>query len=226
MNSKEVKERLFNLGADLCGIADADSLDDSPEGFCPKDVLPTCKSVIVFANRFLAGTLLCNTTVPYTVVRNILSDRMDKMAVLFCTDLERKGIIAVPTGTIGPTEYDENTDRYRNIVSAKHCAQAAGLGTIGKNTLLITPEFGNMVWLSVVLTEIELEADEPIRNNICDGCNLCVEACPVGAVGEPEMNQLACSKYAFGSEGKGNWKIKCHKCRDACPYSLGTMNSF
>ena len=226
MTSEEVKERLFVLGADLCGIASIDRFKDAPEGFHPRDVLPTCKSVITFANRFLASTLFCNTTVPYTIVRNILSDKMDKIAVQFCVDLEKEGVVAIPTGTIGPTEFDEKTGRYRNIVSAKHCAQAAGLGTIEKMTLLITPEYGNMVWLSVILTEAELEADKIIVDSVCNDCNLCVDACPVGAVGEPELKQTVCSDYAFGREGKGNWKIKCHRCRDICPYCFGPMNAF
>ena len=62
----------------------------------------------------------------------------------------------------------------RSIVSAKHAAQAAGLGTIGRNTLLLTPEYGSMVWLSVILTELALEADEQ-KADICNNCNLCVE---------------------------------------------------
>jgi epoxyqueuosine reductase QueG len=107
MDKKEIKNRLYQLGADLCGIASIDRFQDAPEGFHPKDVLPNCYSVIVFANRFLAGTLACNTTVPYTIIRNILSDRMDKIAVQFCTDLEKEGILAIPTGTIGPTEFDK-----------------------------------------------------------------------------------------------------------------------
>lgn len=224
MDSDEVKKRLFNLGADLCGIASVDRFEDAPKGFHPKDVLPTCKSVIVFANRFLAGTLTCNTTVPYTVVRNILSDKMDKIAVQFCVELEKQGILAVPTGTNGPTEFDKNTQRYRNIVSGKHSAQMAGLGIIGKNTLLITPEFGNMVWLSVILTEIELKADKLIENNFCNDCNLCVRVCPVQALGKPEMKQLTCWEYAFGGENGGDWKIKCHRCRDICPYCYGQVN--
>lgn len=225
MNSADIKYKFYELGADLCGIASVDRFSEAPEGFHPTDVLPGCKSVIVFANRFLAGTLACNTTVPYTIVRNILSDRMDKMAVRFCTDLEMEGIIAVPTGTIGPTEFDKNTGRFRNIISAKHAAELAGLGRIGKNTLLITPQFGNMVWLSVILTELELEPDELLEESFCNNCDLCIAACPVQAVGEPEMKQLNCHEYAFGSEDGGDWKIKCRRCRDICPFCFGTANS-
>lgn len=225
MNAKEVKSRLFDLGADLCGIAGADRFGGAPQGFHPRDVLPGCQSVIVFAKRFLAATARCKTTVPYTVVRNILSDQMDHMAVAFCADFETLGYAAVPTGTNGPTEFDTGTQRFRNIVSAKHCAVAAGLGTIGRNTLLITPEYGNMVWLSVILTELALEADPMRTDNPCgDSCRLCVEACPIGAVGEPEMKQQACWDYAFGAENGGDFKIKCNRCRVVCPHTFGTHN--
>lgn len=224
MDSKEIKERLYNLGADLCGIASIDRFENAPKGFAPTDVLPSCKSVIVFAKRFLAGALACNTTVPYTIIRNILSDDMDKISVKFCTDMEKLGAVAIPTGTIGPTEYDTNTQRSRNIVSGKHAAQAAGLGTIGKNTLLITPEFGNMVWLSVILTELELQPDQILQDNFCNNCDLCVKVCPVNALGESNMKQTVCWDYAFGEENGGDWKIKCHRCRDICPFCLGKIN--
>lgn len=224
ITSQEIKQRLYDLGADLCGIASIDRFDEAPIGFHPRDVLPSCKSVIVFANRFLAGTLSCTTTIPYTIVRNILSDKMDKVAVEFCIDLERDGVLAIPTGTIGPTEYDKETGRFRNIVSAKHAAQAAGLGVIGRNTLLVTPQYGNMVWLSVILTELELEPDEIMKNTFCVDCDLCVETCPVHAVGKKEMNQQACQEYAFGGENGAGWKIKCYRCREVCPYCFGTDN--
>lgn len=100
--------------------------------------------------------------------------------------------------------------------------QAAGLGTIGRHSLLITPEFGSMVWLGAVLCEQEFEADALIEN-ICNNCNLCVEACPVDALKEPELNQQNCWDYAFGDdEDLQSWVISCHKCRDVCPYNLGS----
>ncbi|HYE81930.1 MAG TPA: epoxyqueuosine reductase [Clostridia bacterium] len=220
--SKDIKKLIMDSGADLCGIASVESFSEAPEGYHPCDVLPSCKSVIVFAKKFLNGTLKCRSTTPYTIVRNILSDKMDKMAVAICTELESQGVAAVPTGTNGPTEYDKNTQRYRNIVSAKHCAVKAGLGAIGKNTLLVTPEFGNMVWLSVILVDIELEADSIIEGSPCpDGCSLCVDACPVKAVGNPELNQMDCWEYAFGRENGGDFKIKCFRCREVCPNCLG-----
>lgn len=221
MNKKEVKEKLIGLGADLVGIASADRFNDAPEGYHPLDVLPTCKSVIVFVRRFLSGTLACNTAVPYTLIRNMLTSEMDKMATSFCFDMERQGILAVPIRT-NDSEWDEKTGRWRSIVSAKHSAQAAGLGTIGRHSLLITPEYGSMVWLSVILTELEMEPD-PLKERICNDCNLCVNACPVNALEKIEVNQKACWGYAFG-EVRKDWRISCHKCRDICPFNFGTAN--
>ncbi|NLV36354.1 MAG: epoxyqueuosine reductase [Clostridiaceae bacterium] len=222
MKTQDIKKKLFDLGADLCGISSIDRFSGAPSGYHPLDILPTCQSVIVFAVRFVSGTLACKSAVPYTVVRNILSDKMDKMAVQFCIDMEKAGILAVPTRTSG-SEWDERTGRSRNIISAKHAAEAAGLGRIGRHSLLITPEFGSMVWLSVILTELELEPDE-LKESVCTNCNLCVQICPVNALEQDSLDQSACSGYAFGEVNK-DWRINCHKCRDICPFNLGTENS-
>ena len=152
MREKAVKQLLHDMGADLCGIASIDRFEEAPEGFHPCDVMPSCKSVIVFAKKMPVGTLACKTTIPYTITRNMLSHELDVISVRFCSVMEQKGMTVVPTGTLGPGRVDPRTGRWRSAVSAKHCAVAAGLGSIGKNTLLATPEYGNMVWLNVRAT--------------------------------------------------------------------------
>ena len=225
INSKKVKEIMLSLGADLCGIASIDRFDDAPEGFHPLDVLPSCKSVISFGCRFPVGTLLCKSPTPYTRVRNSITPKMDAIALDFCIEMEKHGVVCVPIPT-NESEWDSNTGRWRSIVSQKHAAQAAGLGTIGRHSLLITPEFGSMVWLGAILCTEELEADE-LKENICNNCNLCVEACPVNALENTELNQQACWDYAFGDdEERQMWRISCHKCRDICPHNLGVKNGF
>lgn len=224
MDSTEVKRIAYALGADLCGIAGIDRFDDAPKGYHPLDVLPTCRAVISFACRFPVGTLYCNSPVPYTRVRNSITPKMDAIALELCISLEKEHILSVPIPT-NESEWDGNTGRWRSIISQKHAAQAAGLGTIGRHSLLITPEFGSMVWLGAVLTEAELEPDD-IKENICTNCNLCVTVCPVNALETPEIKQQTCWDHAFGDdEEKQNWRISCHKCRDICPYNLGSENS-
>jgi hypothetical protein len=87
MTSEDIKKKLFDLGADLCGISSIDRFNGAPKGYHPLDILPTCQSVIVFAVRFVSGTLACKSAVPY------ISDKMDKMAVQFCIDMEKMGVL-------------------------------------------------------------------------------------------------------------------------------------
>lgn len=223
MNSADVKKLLYSLGADLCGIASLDRFGSAPKGYQPTDVFPCCQSVISFAVRFPAGALLCKTNTVYTHIRNTITPKMDAIALNACIELEKAGHLAVPIPT-NDSQWDENTGRFRSIISQKHAAQAAGLGTIGRHSLLITPEFGSMVWLGTILTDAALEPD-PLKASICDNCNLCVKICPINALEHVEMNQQACWNHAFGDNpGTQSWEISCHKCRDVCPYNLGSEN--
>ena len=225
MNAKRIKQILYDMGADLCGIASVDRFDEAPEGYHPLDIFPPCKSVVVIAKAFPVGTILCNTTVPYTITRNMLSDILDKTVVQFSIEMERNGIIAIPTGTISHTYLDKKTNRYRSIISSKHSAVAAGLGRIGRNTLVTTPEYGNMLWFSTILMDIELEADPILTGDPCpSGCSLCIDNCPVSALGNPEMDQLACYAHAFHTEKGEEFKFKCNKCRTICPNCFGNKN--
>lgn len=225
MTREEVRELLFSLGAELCGIAPVDRFGGAPEGFHPTDVWPDCRSVISFACRVPAAALSCATPVVYTRVRNSLSDKMDAIALNACIALERRGVRAVPVPS-NESVWDKKSGRNRSIVSQKHAAQAAGLGSIGRHSLLITPQLGSMVWLGAVLTDGEWEGD-PLTEPVCTGCSRCVEACPVNALAGETVDQGACWDHAFGDDhGIQRWVISCHACRDACPYLFGTENTF
>ncbi|MGI5958335.1 MAG: 4Fe-4S double cluster binding domain-containing protein [Massiliimalia sp.] len=224
VDKKIVKEIMFSLGADLCGIASIDRFADAPKGYHPLDVLPTCKSVISFGCRLPVGTLTSQSHVIYTRVRNSLVPKVDGIALDFCIEMEKHHIVCVPVPA-NESQWDKNTGRWRSVVSQKHAAQAAGLGTIGRHSLLITPEFGSMIWLGAVLCEYEFEPDS-LKEPVCTNCDLCVNICPVNALETPELKQQICYEYAFGnSEEEQIWRIACHKCRDVCPYNLGSKNS-
>jgi len=226
MDSNNLKQKLYDLGADFCGIAPIDRFKEAPEGFNPVDTLPSCKSVIVFGKKFPRGTLDCINTIPYTIARNMLSDTLDKMSVSFCALMEDKNIIAVPVGAVGPAVLDKKTNRSRGIVSLKHAAVMAGLGYFGKNTLVITPDYGNMVWFSAVLANIELEPDNIINKNCPEDCLLCVKSCPVNALKEDslEMDQMKCFGHSFRTNQGESFYLKCNKCRTICPNCLGSKN--
>ena len=222
IDSIYIKKIATELGADLCGIASVDRFKDAPEGFHPCDVLPECKSIIVLACKFLKSTLTAKSTIPYTDVRNELSRRMDNLAINLSYRLEANNVTAIPINSIGPTEWDAKTNKSRGIISLKHAAVAAGLGKIGKNTLLINDTYGNMIWLSAVLVSAELEPDPIALYEGCiPGCTSCLDSCPVQAMDGISMNQMACWNYAFGEHNGGEWRIKCFTCRKVCPHCLG-----
>lgn len=226
LGAVEVKALAKGLGMDLCGIAAAGAFAGAPAGFAPIDVLPDCRSVVVIARRFLRSALGAGSTIPYTDVRNFLTRRMDDASADLAYALEARGTTAVPINSIGPVEYDAASGKYRGIVSLKHAAELAGLGRIGKNTLLVTREYGSMVWLGAVLTTAELEPDGPSRVPACPAaCRRCLDACPVGALDGVSMDQSACWGNAFGEKDGGEWRIKCWACRTACPRCLGVAAS-
>ena len=223
MTSQDVKAFMLSHGAALCGVASVERFSGAPRGYHPLDVMPTCRSTISFALPFPVGTLKCVSPAPYTHVRNTITPKLDTLALELCLFLEEHGYAAAPIPT-NDRQWDAATGRWRSIVSQKHAAQAAGLGTIGRHSLLMTPEYGSMVWLGCVLTEAEL-APDPLLPDVCVGCGLCVSACPVKALDGPELAQQSCRDHAFGDDPETrSWRISCHACRDACPHNLGSKN--
>lgn len=115
----------------------------------------------------------------------------------------------------------------------KAYAVKAGLGFIGKNTTLITPQFGSYVLLGEILTDLPLEYDEPV-DGTCGTCTRCLDACPTDAFVAPrELDARRCISY-LTIEHKGpipqefhkpmaNWIFGCDICQEVCPYnkSLG-----
>ena len=225
MTGREVKSLLYALGAELCGIAGIERFADAPEGFHPRDVMPACRSAIAFACRFPVGALQCVSHVPYTRVRNSITAKMDAITLDACIELDKRGVLCTPVPA-NESIFDPRTGRFRSIISLKHAAQAAGLGTIGRHSLLITRELGSMLWLGAILCGEALDAD-PLEEPICNQCGLCVEACPINALEREQIDQQGCWNYAFGEdEQTKNWRICCHRCRDVCPFHPGSRNSF
>jgi epoxyqueuosine reductase len=78
----------------------------------------------------------------------------------------------------------------------KTAAVKCGLGSQGKNTLLITPKYGPRIRLIAILTTAELDIDEPFKDNLCQDCQKCISACPTKAL-EPYKIQInRCLTYA------------------------------
>ena len=145
----------------------------------------------------------------------ILQDKLERLArgiEELTADFEYKGM--VDTGALVDTAV----------------ARRAGIGFIGKNGLVISKEFGSYMFLGELITNLELEPDQPVDYD-CGDCNRCVEACPTSCLlGDSTMDARRC--LSFQTQDKGMMdlefrkKIKtviygCDICQICCPYNKG-----
>lgn len=148
----------------------------------------------------------------------VLQDKLDRLAKgieELTADFEYKGM--VDTGALVDTAV----------------AQRAGIGFIGKNGLVISKEFGSYMFLGELITNLDIEPDQPVDYG-CGDCNRCVTACPTSClIGNGSMNAKRC--LSFQTQDKGvmdmefRKKIKtviygCDICQICCPYNKGLDN--
>lgn len=219
INSKIIKKRAIQEGADICGIAPVARFANAPKGFHPCDIYVDCKSVIVFASHFPLSTLQATTNVPYTFVRNMMVHKLDGIAFNLSQWLEKENIMSIPIPSADPYEYwDSDKRQGRGILSLKHAGQLAGLGVIGKNTLLINDKYGNMIWLGAILVPIDLEPDPIASYESCiPKCTLCIDSCPQHALDGITINQKLCRERSTSTTEGGGWVLSCNICRKVCP---------
>ena len=253
--SEWIRERARAIGFDLCGVAPAEKFPEL-DGFADwlargyggemrylgdarradlQSVLPGAKSVIVCALGY-------NTALPHSTHAFAEEEGSDP----------RGWISRYAWGqdyheVIGP-KLEELCGALRERFSApfetrwyvdtgpvheRALAHHAGLGWIGKNTLLLNEQIGSYFFLGVILTTLELApslAGEAPPPDLCGNCRLCLDACPTGALIEPYvMDARRCISFltielrgAIPEEFRapmGRHVFGCDICQDVCPYN-------
>jgi len=193
----------------------------------PDKILPGAKTIICFAMGYLIepynpsettlteSNPLTGKISRYARVRDyhyVVTEKLEKVADFISRKSPGQFKIMVDTGSL----------------LEKAAAQRAGLGWIGQNTCLFTPEFGSWVFLGEILTDIEFEPDVPMAN-YCNGCGRCIKACPTGALVAPYyINPYRCLSYITQMKGVipeefqqalGNRVFGCDTCQEACPHN-------
>jgi epoxyqueuosine reductase len=251
ITSESIKARARELGFDLCGIARADSYPELaflPEwldrGYAAtmawmhrsadkradvRHVLPNARSVIVTATLY-------NTERPYSNdaasdvalisryawgddYHEVLKARLDALLASIRAGLE--------PGDVERFEARAYVDT--GPVQERVYAQYAGLGWIGKNTCLISPELGSWLFLGEIITTLDLEADTQGLEQ-CGTCTRCLDACPTGALVESGvLDSGRCLSY-LTIEHRGDVPVEYHAaigthiygcdiCQEVCPYN-------
>lgn len=200
ITAEEVKEQAKRLGADLVGICLAQTLNESPPDpkwpQIPERIWKNCRSVVVLAKRIPWGMFQAEGELARQSTPQMVMNRLDNIALDLVYYVENSGFHGVPfsqqqtdsalkRGTYGP-------------LSLRHLAVEAGLGTLGLNLILLTPEYGPRVYVTAILTDAEIEPDRCQEKKLCPGasCGRCLLVCPGDAIGHWGLDKRRCSAHA------------------------------
>ncbi|MCH5585737.1 tRNA epoxyqueuosine(34) reductase QueG [Shimazuella sp. AN120528] len=248
MDGSQLKEKLTKkaqqLGIDKIGFASADPFLELKErlreqqergfssGFEEKDIelrthpeklMPMVKTIIAIAIAYPAKLsnppksthgnyrgIFCRASWG-TDYHQVLKQKLDDLAVYLHS--------LIPNATI-----QSMVDT--GALSDRAVAERAGIGWSGKNTSIITEEFGSWVYLGEMLVDVYIPPDEPIEDG-CGECTLCMTACPTGALVEPgRLDAQSCIAYLTQTKAMipekyrdkiGNRLYGCDTCQTVCP---------
>ncbi len=242
--SHQIKTKAYELGFQRCGIAPAGYLDqEAPRlkrwldadmngemGYLadkidirlnPCKLLVGAKSVICLAHSYYTDKKPSDPTAPKISkyaqggdYHRVLKKKANALLEYLRGEVgEFQAAVAVDSGT----------------VLEKAWAARAGIGWVGKNSLIIYRDSGSFMFLALVIVDLELEYDHPLTDS-CAHCTLCIEACPTGAIVEPHVvDARKCIAYLtieikgdLPTDKKGkldNWIFGCDVCQDACPWN-------
>jgi epoxyqueuosine reductase len=139
---------------------------------------------------------------------------LDRAAFLVSSYIQDLGYEALPV----PASQVIDWNNQRGHLSHKKIGILAGLGWLGRNNLLVNPQYGARIRLVTVLTTMPLEKSRPVRAN-CGNCRNCLPACPANAIksGPEEFNHIACFEKLKEFRNKGLVsQFICGLCVKAC----------
>jgi epoxyqueuosine reductase len=241
--TESIKARALELGFIACGVthpeptAHGDRLDDwLAQGYAgtmrylhrqakrrkdPRLILPQARSVIVVLDNYYPGADE-EAPKPPRIAKYARGEDYHRVT------RRRLELLADFLGELGAELSHSFTDA--GPVPERELAQRAGLGWIGKNTMLIRPEAGSFCFIGSIFTDLVLELDQPFDLDRCGSCTRCLDACPTDAfVGPRLLDATRCISY-LTIEHRGpipdeladrfeGYAFGCDICNDVCPWN-------
>lgn len=227
-------------GADLVGVASADYMESYLDlKHKPSFFVPKAKSVVVIGLKVNDSLLEFSLSTKVRVSSDLFSSRhevykqtlegylkyynynlLDYIAIETSKYLEKNGFMSFPIQA-RVTDWTE----VKGVFPHKLAAIAAGLGTQGKCSLIITSEYGPRVRLVSLITEAPLKTSAPRKDttkNVCGNCRKCIDVCPIDALeydestGITSINKMACWKLTLPG--------RCGLCMAVCPYGRKNLS--
>ena len=188
----------------------------------PQSIVPEARSVIVVLDNYYHPDSPEDLAAPKIAkyargsdYHGVMGERLERLA----------GFIREEGATVARVYADAGP------VPERELAERAGLGWIGKNTMLVRPGAGSFFFIGSVFTDLALPPDVPFPTDHCGSCTRCLDACPTGAFVAPRvLDATRCISY-LTIEQKGpipddlaerleGWAFGCDICNDVCPWNV------
>jgi len=206
----EILDYVKKLGADLAGVC---PYNDETRELIKREHLQDkrdIKSIIVvgvhIADPYLDMWSYFDEMRPLSPADEFLAH----IITMACLKLEKEGFHSIPL--------------LYSTLYLKDAASHAELGVIGRNNLLVTPEFGPRVRLRALLTESELPVSDISLENPCDDCDSpCIKACPANAFASGRYDRDTCYGYAKSNlmQISSHTYLWCRECELSCRVGKG-----
>ena len=244
-NTAFIKKTAARLGFDYCGIARAQRLDDDAarlEQWLQKGMHGSMQYMEkYFDMRIDPAKLVPGAKSVITLLKNYYPDQVqhadapkiskyafgkDYHEVIREQLTELIEIIKEEIGEIHGRGFVDSAP-----VLERTWAQRSGLGWMGKNGNLITKQSGSFYFIATLITDLELQYDDPFVKDFCGTCTKCIDACPTDAIlPDKVVDGSKCISYftielkemIIPGEMKGkfdNWMFGCDTCQDVCPWN-------
>ena len=188
-NNVELKNKIMKFsedeGADVIGFSSVDrwnEADEVPIDFRPQSIWEPAKTVIVLGVGMPLPIVETTPSILHKETYDAANRVLDDMAFNLVRFLNRNGHASYFFTRDGYGSLRLLKDRPEAAFSHIFAAKYSGLGTIGLNNCLLTPEFGPRVRFVSVFTSAVLEPNKMIEQNLCINCKACEKCCPVNAI--------------------------------------------